>query len=158
MQSGQNIDKARRFAVLLAEAARGLTGVDLRVFGFTDTVLYDAGDAERCAAASLTAGGGNNDAAALFHVASLAKKSRRSSQLLVMISDGLPTECSTEALRGLADRLERRERMCVAQVAVRPLPEQCFRHYVLLEEDDLDGSVRRFGQTVGRLVRRALSV
>lgn len=156
MQSGANIDKARRFAVLLAEAARGLRGVDLRVFGFTDSVLYDAGDAERSAAASLSAGGGNNDAAALLHVAEIAKKSRRSARLLVMVSDGLPTECSTEALRSLVERLERRERMCVAQVAVRPLEEICFRHHVLLEEDDLDGSVRRFGQTVGRLVRRAV--
>jgi Mg-chelatase subunit ChlD len=157
MASGQSMDKAKRFAVLLAEAARGLPRVDLRVFGFTDRVIYDAGDAARSAASSLFSSGGNNDAAGLLHVAEVGKKSQRTARLLVMVSDGLPTECSTEALKGLVDRLERRERMCVAQVAVRPLEEVCFRHYVLLEEGNLDRAVGQFGRTVARLVRRALA-
>jgi hypothetical protein len=155
MASGQSMEKAKRFAVLLAESVRDLPGVDLRVFGFTDSVIYDAADAAHSAAASLPVGGGNNDAAGLLHVAEVAKKSRRRGRLLVMISDGLPTECSTDALKALVTRLERREKMCVAQVAVRPLEEQCFRNYVLIE-GDLDATVSRFGRTVARLVRRAL--
>jgi hypothetical protein len=156
MAAGENIEKAKLFGVLLAEAARGLEGIDVRVFGFTDSVIYDAGDAARCAAHGLHAGGGNNDAAGLWHAAQAALGSRRRAKLLVMISDGLPTECSVAALRALVKRVGSRLKMCCAQVAVRPLAEVCFPNYVLLEESDPSASVRRFGAIVARLVRKAL--
>jgi hypothetical protein len=156
MQSAGNIEKAKLFGTLLAEAARGYRGIDLRLFGFTDKVIYDAGSAARCAVHALHADGGNNDAAALWHAAQLARASRRQARLLVMISDGLPTECSAAALRALVNRLTRRLGMCCAQVAVQPLAEVCFPNYILLQENDLDASVRRFGQVVARLVRKAM--
>jgi hypothetical protein len=157
MQSGENIEKARQFAALLAEACRGLSGIEVRIFGFTEAVIYDAGDAQRPAAHGLQAGGGNNDAAGLWHAALEARRSRRRTRLLVMISDGLPTECSTTALRALVGRLSGRERICCAQVAVRPLEEVCFPHYVLLEGGNLPATVRRFAEVVLGLVRRTLS-
>lgn len=153
--TGTSIELARRFAVLLAESARGLRGVDLRVFGFTDRQLYDAGDAERSTAASLYPGGGNNDAAALAHVAEVARRSGRRAKLLVMISDGLPTECSVEALRKLVRRLGR-EGMACAQIAVRPLEERCFDDYVEVRDLPTDEAVRRFGAIVARLVQRTV--
>jgi hypothetical protein len=156
MQVGQNIEKAKLFGVLLAEAARGLPGIDVRLFGFTDRVIYDAGHAARCAVHGLVANGGNNDAAGLWHAAQAALASHRKAKLLVMVSDGLPTECSVAALRGLVQRLGRRFKICCAQVAVRRLEEVCFPHYVLLEENDVDASVRRFGGVVARLVWKAM--
>jgi hypothetical protein len=156
MQTADNIIKARRFAVLVAEAAKGLPGIDVRVFGFTDSVIYDAGDARRSAAASLEANGGNNDAAGLLHLAGVAKQSRRRAKVLVVVSDGLPTECSAEALKSLASRLEKRERMVIAQVAVRPIEEPCFTHYVRLDQGEIGEVVRKFGQTLASLVRKAL--
>lgn len=156
MQAYDNIEKARRFGALMAESARGLVGIDVRIFGFTDSVIYDAGDAERCAVHALQAGGGNNDAAALWHAALAAANSRRRSKLLIMISDGLPTECSVAALRGLVHKLTTRMKMCCAQVAVHPLLEPCFDHYIELQASDLDASVRKFGEIVARLVKRTL--
>lgn len=156
--SGANLDRARRFAVLVAQAARGLVGVDARFFGFTDTVIWDAGDARRCAVASLEASGGNNDAAALDHVANVAARSRRRAKLVVMISDGLPTECSVSALRAVVRDLTRRHHMCCAQVAVRPLSEICFPNYVLLDDANLDAAVRRFAELIARLIGRALAM
>ena len=155
MRSGQRIERARRFATLIAEATAGLKGVDTRVFGFTDQRIYDAGDARRCAAHALEAGGGNNDAAALWHAAQLAKRSRRSARLLVMISDGSPTECSVAALQGLVARLGRQQ-ICCAQVAVQELKHICFPHYIELLDESIETSVVRFGQIVTRLVRRTL--
>ena len=152
---GASIELARRFAVLLAESSRGLRGVDLRVFGFTHTQLFDAGDADRSAAASLEASGGNNDAAALAHVAEVARRSGRRAKLLVMISDGLPTECSVGALRRLVKRLGR-EGMACAQIAVRPLEERCFDDYVEVRDLPTDEAVRRFGAIVARLVQRTI--
>ena len=77
-------------------------------------------------------------------------------RLLVMISDGLPTECTALALKGLVQRLTHRLHVCCAQVAVRPLEEICFPHYILLREDDLQASVAEFGQVILRLVRQVM--
>lgn len=155
--TGDNIARAKRFGVLVAEAARGLPGVDARFFGFTDRIVYEAGDARRCAVTSLQANGGNNDAGALDYVAQVAAKSMRRAKLLVMVSDGLPTECSVAALKGVVQQLSGRHKMCCAQVAVRELEERCFPHYVVLDDANLDLSVRRFGDLIGRLVGRAIT-
>jgi hypothetical protein len=156
MAAHQNIETAKLFAVLLAEACAGLAGVDVRVLGFTDQVIYDAGTALRCGAHGFVAGGGNNDAAALWHLAGHARKSRRKARVLVMVSDGLPTECSVAALRAVVQQLTVQEKMVCAQVAVAPLAEICFPHHVLLDTSNQAAAVRAFGEMVGRLVRRSL--
>ena len=156
MASGQSMEKAHRFGVLLAEASRGLAGVDARFFGFTDRQIFDAGNASACAVTSLEATGGNNDAAGLLHAAEAAAASRRKAKLLVMISDGLPTECSVDALRNLVQQLTRRRGILCAQVAVRPLTEVCFPDYIELLDPELDRAVRRFGEIITNLARRAL--
>lgn len=157
MRLRDHMDKAIRFGVLLAEAAAPVDNVDARFFGFTDQLIYDAGDARRCAVTSLETGGGNNDAAALAHVAKVAMASRRKAKLLVMISDGLPTECSVDALRGLVLHLTRRHGMICAQVAVRALEEVCFPHYVSLDAESVELATHRFGLLISKLARRALS-
>ena len=72
-----------------------------------------------------------------------------------MISDGLPTECSTTALRGLVRELEG-EGLACAQVAVRALAERCFDHYVEVLEPDVAVASRAFGDIVTGLVARTL--
>ena len=72
-REAENIEKAKLFGALLAEAAKGFHGIDLRLFGFTDRVIYDAGTAGRCAVHGLRATDGNNDAAALWHAAQQAR-------------------------------------------------------------------------------------
>jgi len=156
MDHRANIEKAKLFATLLAEAAKGQKGVDVRLFGFTDQVIYDAGRAERCAVHGLRAGGGNNDAAGLWHAAQAARASKRKAKLLVMISDGSPTECTVEALRALVKKLTIRWKMCCAQVAVCALEHQCFDNHILLDVDNVDESVRQFGQVMVRLVQKAM--
>lgn len=156
MSYSDNIELAKRFGALMATAIGKCDSIDLRIIGFTDKVIYDAGNAERPAIAGLSAGGGNNDAAALWHLAQLALESRRRSKLLVMISDGLPTECSVIALKTLVDRLTKKLGMCCAQIAVEPLEEICFPHYVLVKEADERTAIRKFGQTVAKLIRTSL--
>lgn len=153
---GRSMELAHAYGVLLAEACRGVPGIDLRIAGFTERAIFDAGDATRPAVTSLRPTSGNNDAAGLWHVAELAAASRRRARLLVMISDGLPTECSTAALRALVDRLTRGG-FCCAQIAVRPLEERCFRNYVEVADADMDAAVRRFGSIVAMLVSRVLA-
>lgn len=156
MVSGNSMTKAHHFGVLIAEAIKPLAGVDARFFGFTDRVIFDAGDKFGCAVTSLQPTGGNNDAAGLLYAAKAASASPRRAKLLIMISDGLPTECSVAALRGLVDQLTRRRGMLCAQVAVRPLTEVCFPHYVEIKDAELDTSVRRFGEIISGLAKRAI--
>ncbi|HEY5924973.1 MAG TPA: hypothetical protein VIV11_25000, partial [Kofleriaceae bacterium] len=157
MTAGQNIERAKRFAVLVAEAVRALPGVEARFFGFTDSVIYDAGTAQDCGVVGLGPSGGNNDAAALFHAANVALAAPQRAKVLVMISDGLPTECSVKALRDLVTLLTRRRNIVCAQVAVRKLEEVCFPHYVVLDDSQPDIAVAKFGRMIGELARRSLS-
>jgi len=155
MSSRDNIGRAKRFAALVSEAVRPLPGVEARFFGFTDSVIYDAGTARDCHVVGLHADGGNNDAAGLYHAANVAMASAKRAKVLVMISDGLPTECSVEALRGLVSTLTRRRGIVCAQVAVHPLEEVCFPNYVLLD-GAIEPAVARFGRMIGDLARRSL--
>jgi hypothetical protein len=90
-------------------------------------------------------------------VATQAKGSRRKAKVLIMISDGLPTECSVAALKHLVNHVSRREGMVVAQVAVQPLAERCFPHYVVLTDASIEVTVRKFGQIVAGLVQKAMA-
>jgi hypothetical protein len=154
--SGPNIERAKLFGTLLAEAVRGHRGVDLRLWGFDDIRIYDAGTARRCSAHGLTANNGNNDAAALWHAAQEALASPRRARLLVMVSDGSPTGCSVNALRALVARLTKRHHVACAQVAVARFEHVCFPHFVLLEEGQTEACVRKFGRIISRLVRQTL--
>lgn len=153
---GRDIETARSFATLMAEAGRALPGVDVRLFGFNDSVIFDAGDAVKCAAHQLRAGGGNNDAAGLAHAAAAAMRSRRRARVVVMISDGLPTQCSVQSLKGLVRRLSLRHGIMCAQVATQDLSEICFPEYVVVSSDNIDEAVDEFGQILRRLVLKAL--
>ncbi len=156
MHAVGRIEQAKLFAVLLAEAAKNMRSIDVRVFGFTDSVIFDAGNARHCAAHALESGGGNNDAAALWHAATEARRSRRKAKLLVMISDGSPTECSTHALRALVTRLQSRMGIACAQVAVAPLDEICFPSYVEIHAQDQDKAVTEFGKIIVKLVGKTI--
>lgn len=156
MDYSDHLKRAKRFGSLVAEAARNLENIDVRLFGFTESVIYDAGTAHYPAVSRLETGGGNNDAAALWHAAQVAMQSKRKSKLLVMISDGLPTECSAAALTALVRRLTYRSNICCAQVAVQPLEERCFEHYVVLNHADAAQSVREFGLMISKLIQQTM--
>jgi hypothetical protein len=151
--AGDRIVRAVAFGVLVAEAARGLPSIEVRLFGFDDRRLFDAGDASRCAVASLRADGGNDDAAALAHVAEVARRSGRQTRILVMVSDGSPSHCSVATLSEAVRALVREGMVCV-QVGVAPLPSLCFPEYVLIDKGTLPHAAARFGALIGRLVAR----
>lgn len=153
---GERLERAKLFATLVSEATRGMSGIDLRHFGFTHDTIFEAGDAVRCGVHGLHSSGGNNDAGALWHAAKAAFRSKRRAKVLVMISDGSPSDCSVAALRNLVHKLSHKHRMVCAQVAVAPLTDICFPYYVTLDPADWRESVRRFGTIIASLVTKAL--
>ncbi|TNE44271.1 MAG: hypothetical protein EP343_31465 [Deltaproteobacteria bacterium] len=151
MQEGERMEQAKSFATLLAESARGLRGIEGRIHAFDERTLFDLGTFQRNTIEQLDACGGNNDAAALQRAAELALKSQKKHCLLVMISDGLPAECSVASLRHVVRHLTEEHGIICAQVAVAPLAEICFPHYLDLSQHTLDEAVSRFGRLIMKL-------
>ena len=153
MQIGDRMPLARKFGVLLAEAARGLRGIEGHISAFDGNTFYRLGDFQRHAIAALTADDGNNDSGALLRAAQLALASRRRNRLIVMISDGSPAECSVASLRNLVQVLEKRYAIACAQVAVAPLSEICFPHFLDVSSKPTREAVRQFARLLVRLTR-----
>ena len=148
---GEKIERAKAFATLIAESARGLPDIVGHVNAFDDDTFYRLGDFKRPAISNLESGGGNNDAGALHRAATLALQSRKKNRLLIMVSDGSPTECTFESLKALVEKLTRRHGIVCAQAAVESMGEIAFPHFVDLGQDPLDEAVSRFGRMLMRL-------
>lgn len=155
MDADDRMDRAKAFATLILEAAWKLPGLTARAIGFTDSRIIDLGGPGDTAVGTLTPGGGNNDSAALAHLARLALASGNSRRLLVMISDGFPSECSFDSLVGLVHLLTRRHRCVCVQVAVAELDVDrvAFPHFVDLTQHTFDGAVMAFGRMIRRVVQ-----
>ena len=151
---GDKLFRARCFAALLAEAARGIRGISGHINAFDDDTFYRLGTLERHAIAGLTCGGGNNDAGGLERAAELALASRHRHRLIVMLSDGSPTECTVEALRALVKTLERDRGIALAQVKVDEVEHDAFPRSVDLSEDDAPTAARRFARLLAELTSR----
>jgi hypothetical protein len=156
MMTGDRMERAQAFAVLLLEAVRRLDGLGAQAIAFTDAAIMDLGGPGRTSVASLEPGGGNNDAAALAHLGHLALASGYARRVLVMISDGFPSECSLASLSALVRLLTRLHRCACVQVAVAELEADrvAFPHFVDLTRHSFDGAVMAFGRMLRRLVWR----
>ena len=139
------LERAKVFATVIAEASRGLPGIDARFFGFTHNTIYDAGDATRPAIHALETRCCKNEAAVLCHVAEEALSSKRAGRLLVMISHPDREAEVVESLRSLAARLARQRVHC-AHVAVEPLTERCFLHNTELLDSGIEACTHWFGR------------
>jgi hypothetical protein len=148
MADNGKIERAQAFGALVAEAAAHAPGVTGHVNAFDGERFIRLGTFRNHAVASLRAGDGNNDSGGLLRAAELAQASGRRRRLLVMISDGMPTECTLESLQALVRHLATVEGIVCAQVAVDELPEVAFPHFVDLSAMTFDEAVARFGRLV----------
>lgn len=139
---------AKSFGALVAESARGIRGLSGDIGAFDDQNYYHLGDLRRCAISALEAGGGNNDAGGLSRAAELALASGKRHRLLIMISDGEPTECTVEALQGLAERLERSMGIALIQVAVDKIDHKAFADFLDLSACSFQEAVSLFAKAV----------
>jgi len=153
------LDKALSFATLLMESAKGLEGVECRALGFEDTVLWELGKAGSPLLAGLKPGGGNNDAAGLLAMAKHALLSPCKHRLLIMISDGFPTDCSQESLANLVRHLDDVYNIKSVQVAVAELEADrvAFPDFTDLTQHQIPVAVKMFGRMVQRILLRQYS-
>lgn len=151
--SGEKLERAKAFGALLAESAKGLPGIAGHVSAFDGRQFIELGGFQRNAIASLTAEDGNNDSGALARAARLAQASGRKHKLLIMISDGSPSQCTFESLKQLVERLTSVHGMVCVQVAVDAIADIAFRNYVDLSQFSFDEAVTRFGRLLIRLTQ-----
>jgi hypothetical protein len=153
------MDKAISFATLLMEAAKGLDGLECRGLGFEDDVLWELGQAGSARMAGLKPGGGNNDAAGLLAMAKHALLSNHRHRLLIMISDGFPTECTHDALANLVQHLDKVYGIKSVQVAVAEMESDrvAFPDFTDLTQHQIPVAVKLFGRMVQRVLMRQYS-
>lgn len=152
---GEKSEKAKAFAMVIAEAAKGIRDVEGHVNAFDDDTFIRLGDFRRHAIAALDAGGGNNDAGGLAAAAELALASRKAHRILIMIHDDSPTASTAIALGNLVRTLTRRHGLVLAQVAVDELQTGAFPHFVDFSKMEFTEAVGAFGALLRRLMRRA---
>jgi hypothetical protein len=62
-----------------------------------------------------------------------------------------------DSLRTLVRKLTQNFGICCAQLAVEELEEICFPNYVLVKSESEIGSIRKFGATIAKLVKKTIS-
>ena len=144
MAQGDKMNVAKRFGALLCEAARGLSGLEGHVSAFDHRTFYQLGNFEQNAISTLEPGGGNNDAGGLACAAGLAHASGKTRRLLIMISDGSPTQCTFESLKRLVERLRREHGIRCVQIALEPMTNVAFPQFVDVSGLEMPQAVRSF--------------
>lgn len=106
LAAGEKFRLGKLFAMVLEQAVINLPGVSARFWGFTSDKIYDCGVAGERRISGLVCNGGNNDAAMLWKMGQSAKDSGKDVKILLMLSDGQPSECSWLSLRNLVLKFE----------------------------------------------------
>lgn len=106
LEAGEKFRLGKLFALVLEQAVVNLPGVSARFWGFTSDKIYDCGVAGERRISGLVCNGGNNDAAMLYKMGQSAKDSGKDVKILLMLSDGQPSECSWLSLRNLVLKYE----------------------------------------------------
>jgi hypothetical protein len=150
--AGQHIELAKRFGLLIEESVRGVRGITAHFWGFTDRTIYDCGTPGQSRVSGLRANGGNNDSAMLWHMYQSAASSGKELRILLMVSDGNPTECSWGSLHNLVCRLEMAGFVPV-QIAVSTITNPAFeRYFVDLVGQPMASAIIEFGRLLLSLV------
>ncbi len=152
---GEKIERAKAFATLIVESAKGLRGIEGHVSAFDDDTFFELGTFQHHSIGSLETGGANNDSGGLHQAAMLALQSNKKNRIVVMLSDGMPTHCSFASLEALVKKLSKQYGILCAQVAVDHIEQIAFPHYVDLSQYDFHESVAHFGRLLIQLTQRA---
>lgn len=152
---GAKHDLAKRFGLLTEEACVGSRGITCHFWGFSGTEIYDCGVPGERRISGLKANmgnGGNNDSAGLYQMAESAKNSGKDLKILIMVSDGAPSDCTWGSLFHLVNQLEAAGYICV-QVAVDKIHTPAFkRFFVDLTGQPMPAAVIEFGRMVLSLI------
>jgi Mg-chelatase subunit ChlD len=152
MKHDGRLERSRGVAALLAECLRDCPDVETVFLGYNHNV-YLCGDHEEYALGSLGPAGKTNEAAALDYLRRnyLATPPRR--KVVLVLSDGLPTACSVEAVRELVRTTEKDLGVRFLDGALSAADHPAYRRRVNLTGAIDFGMVRGFGRALAALFR-----
>ena len=107
MKTNGRLDRTRLIATLLAECFRECISLDSAFFGYNQN-LYLCGSHEDYAVNSLEPSGKTNEAAALDYIRRQFASIPHHLKLVIILTDGLPTSCSVEAVRWVVNDMEQK--------------------------------------------------
>lgn len=151
LSPGEKFRLGKLFAMVLEQAVINLPGVSAHFWGFTSDTIYDCGVAGERRVSGLVCNGGNNDAAMLYKMGQSARDSGKDVKILLMLSDGQPSECSWLALRNLVHKFEQ-EGMIPWNFALDVIRTPAFeRFFTDLVGQTTDEAVMTMGQILASI-------
>lgn len=152
LKQGEKFRLGKCFALAVEEAVTGLSGASSHFWGFTDRQIFDCGEAGQLGVSGLTSEGGNNDSAMLWHMGQSAAASGKQVKILLMISDGQPSDCPWGSLNYLVRQLES-DGMIPVQIAVDKIAVPAFeRFFVDLVGQTMTEAIFTMGRMLASLV------
>jgi hypothetical protein len=146
------LERAKQVAALLAECLQDCPQVASVFLGFNQNV-YLCGGHEEHAVASLEPAGKTNEAAALDYLRRHYLDVPRRRKIVVVLSDGLPTLCSVQAVCGVVRALEKDLGARCLHGALSAENHPAYRRRADLA-GELDGNrLRAFGRSIAALLR-----
>jgi len=151
LKPGEKFLMGKFFALVLEQAVLGLPGVSAHFWGFTNDRIYDCGTPGEGRSSGLVCGGGNNDSAMLWHMGQSAAASGKDVKILLMLSDGQPSECSWLSLHNLVLQFEQ-EGMIPWNFALDVINTPAFeRYFTDLVGQTMDEAIATMGETLAAL-------
>jgi hypothetical protein len=153
LSAGEKFRLGKLFAMVLEQAVINLPGVSAHFWGFTSDTIFDCGVAGERRVSGLVCNGGNNDAAMLWKMGQSARDSGKDVKILLMLSDGQPSECSWLSLRNLVNKFEQ-EGMIPWNFALDVIQTPAFeRFFTDLVGQTQDEAVMTMGQILASIAQ-----
>ncbi|MBU6451034.1 MAG: hypothetical protein KGS72_04595 [Cyanobacteria bacterium REEB67] len=153
---GEKFRLGKFFALVLEQAVINLPGVSAHFWGFTHDQIYDCGVAGEGRVSGLQCGGGNNDAAMLWQMGQSAADSGKDVKILIMLSDGQPSDCSWLSLHNLVMQFEQ-EGMIPWNFALDVISTPAFeRFFTDLVGQTMSEAIVTMGETLATLAEEGI--
>lgn len=153
LKPGEKFELGKKFALVLEQAVLNMPGVSAKFWGFTSNVIYDCGIAGEGRVSGLQCGGGNNDAAMLWHMGQSARNSGKDIKILLVLSDGQPSDCSWLSLHNLVLQFEQ-EGMIPWNFGLDVIKTSAFeRYFTDLVGQSMEQAIITMGETLATIAQ-----
>jgi hypothetical protein len=151
LKAGEKFLLGQFFQLVVEQACLNLPGVSAHFWGFTGNQIYDCGVPGEGRSSGLVCGGGNNDAAMLWKMGQSAAASGKDVKILMMLSDGQPSECSWLSLKNLVLQFEQ-EGMIPWNFALDVISIPAFeRFFTDLVGQSMEEAILTMGETLANI-------